>query len=182
MFIEAVIIAVIIGYILKGNIRNLENVEINKLYLAFIGFGIEVVINILIMNGLLARGTLTFILDFIMYLFIFAFAYFNKKSLYLIIMTAGFLLNAIPIFLNGGAMPVSSNAARIAGLTQNVTKEGLYRLIDSSTKFGFLGDVIPLTILRHFAISIGDIIAAIGLMLFIIYGMTAKKQINNLEE
>lgn len=178
MFIEAIVISIIIGYILKGNIKNLENINISKLYLVFIGFGIEVIINILIMNGILIRGTLTFILDLIMYILIFIFAYYNKKSLYLVIMAMGFLLNAIPIFLNGGAMPVSSSAARTAGLTQNVAKEGLYKLIDSNTKFGFLGDVIPLTIFRHFAISIGDIISAIGLMFFIIYGMRIKKSNN----
>ena len=91
-------------------------------------------------------------------------------------MGVGFLLNAIPIFLNGGAMPVSAKAAETAGLTLNISSEGLYTLINGSTKAWFLGDIIPLTFLRNFAISIGDIIAALGLMLFIITGMkkTAK--------
>ena len=91
-------------------------------------------------------------------------------------MGLGFLLNAIPIFLNGGAMPVSAKAAEIAGITLNISKEGLYSLINGNTRLWFLGDIFPLTFLMHFAISIGDIIAVVGLMLFIITGMkkTAK--------
>jgi hypothetical protein len=90
-------------------------------------------------------------------------------------MGVGFLLNATAIFLNGGAMPVSAKAAETAGITLNVTKEGLYALINGNTRLWFLGDIIPLTFLRNFAISIGDIIAAVGLMLFIITGMKQSK-------
>ena len=38
-------------------------------------------------------------------------------------MGLGFLLNAIPIFLNGGAMPVSAKAAEIAGITLNISRK-----------------------------------------------------------
>jgi hypothetical protein len=176
MFIEGLIFAVIIGYILKGTIKNLENVDIKGVYLVFISFFIEFFIVIAIRKGFFNIGIFTYILDFIMYTLLVAFIYFNRKSKYIVLMGIGFLLNAIPIFLNGGAMPVSAKAAEIAGLTLNISKEGLYTLINENTRMWFLGDIIPLTFLRNFAISIGDIIAAIGLMLFIITGMkkTAK--------
>ena len=111
-----------------------------------------------------------------MYTLLVIFIYFNRKNKYIVLMGLGFLLNAIPIFLNGGAMPVSAKAAETAGLTLNMSKEGLYTLINENTRVWFLGDIIPLTFLRNFAISIGDIIAVLGLMLFIITGMkkTAK--------
>jgi hypothetical protein len=104
------------------------------------------------------------------------FIYFNRKDKYIVLMGLGFLLNAIAIFLNGGAMPVSAKAATAAGLTLDISKEGLYTLINENTRVWFLGDVIPKTFLRNFAISIGDIIAVLGLMLFVITGMkkTAK--------
>ncbi|MBZ9685345.1 DUF5317 domain-containing protein [Clostridium estertheticum] len=176
MFIEALIFALIIGYILKGKIKNLENVDIKRTYLVFISFFIEFFIIITIRKGFFNIGIFTYILDSIMYLLLAAFIYFNRKNKYIVLMGLGFLLNAIPIFLNGGAMPVSATAAETAGLSLNMSKEGLYCLINGNTRVWFLGDIIPLTFLRHFAISIGDIMAALGLMLFIITGMkkTAK--------
>lgn len=176
MFIEALIFALIIGYILKGKIRNLENVDIKRTYLVFISFFIEFFIIISIQKGFFNIGIFTYILDAIMYVLLAAFIYFNRKNKYIVLMGLGFLLNAIPIFLNGGAMPVSVKAAETAGLSLNMSKEGLYTLISANTRVWFLGDIIPLTFLRHFAISIGDIMAVLGLMLFIITGMkkTAK--------
>ena len=176
MFIEALIFALIIGYILKGKIKNLENVDIKRTYLVFISFFIEFFIIIFIRNGFFNIGIFTYGLNFIMYILLVAFIYFNRKNKYIVIMGLGFLLNAIPIFLNGGAMPVSAKAAETAGLSLNMSKEGLYTLINENTRVWFLGDIIPLTFLRNFAISIGDIIAVLGLMLFIITGMkkTAK--------
>ena len=176
MFIEGLIFALIIGYILKGNIKNLENVDVKGVYLVFISFFIEFFIVIFIRKGLFNIGIFTYILDFIMYILLVIFICFNRKNKYILLMGVGFLLNAIPIFLNGGAMPVSVKAAETAGITLNISKEGLYTLINENTRVWFLGDIIPLTFLRNFAISIGDIIAAVGLMLFIITGMrkTAK--------
>jgi hypothetical protein len=175
MFIEALIFAVIIGYILKGKIRNLENVELNKTYLIFTSFLIELFIVISIKSGLFDIGILTYIINFIMYTLLVVFIYFNRKNKYIVFMGVGFLLNATAIFFNGGAMPVSAKAAEIAGITLNVSKEGLYTLINEHTKLWFLGDIIPLTFLRNFAISIGDIFAVVGLMLFIITGMKQSK-------
>lgn len=177
MFIEGLIFALIIGYLLKGNIKNLENVDIKAVYLVFIAFFIEFFIIISIRKGFFHIGVFTYILDFIMYTLLIVFIYLNRRDKYIVLMGVGFLLNAIPIFLNGGAMPVSAKAAEIAGLTLNISKEGLYTLINENTRLWFLGDIIPLTFLRNFAISIGDIIAVVGLMLFIIMGM--KKTARN---
>ena len=177
MFIEGLIFAIIIGYILKGKLKNLENVDIRGTYLVFISFLIEFFIVISINIGFFNIGSFTYILNFIMYILLAIFIYFNRKNKYILLMGIGFLLNAIPIFFNGGAMPVSAKAAETAGLTLNVTKEGLYTLINGNTRFWLLGDIIPLAVLRHFAISIGDIITGIGLMLFIITGMRKTPEI-----
>lgn len=175
MFIEALILTIIIGYLLKGRLRNLENVKIQSVYLVIIAFFIEFLIVLGLKKGFLHKGTGTYIIDMVMYFLIFIFIYQNRKDRFLLIMGAGFLLNAIPIFFNGGAMPVSKAAIRISGITSNVDTEGLYTLVNTHTRFSFLGDIIPLTFPRRFAVSLGDIISAIGLMFFIVKGM---KKIN----
>lgn len=175
MFILAVFFAIVIGYLLKGKLRNLEKVEVHGIYLIFLGFFIEAFIVFSIRRGFLARGGTTLVLNLIMYGLIFYFIYKNSKNIFLLAMGLGFLLNAIVIFANGGGMPVSLEAMNAAGLTLNVSREGLYILANESTKLRFLGDVIPFTFITKLAISIGDIISAIALMLFIITSMLNGK-------
>ena len=60
---------------------------------------------------------------------------------------------------------------------RGLSKEGLYAFINKDAILWLLGDVIPLTLLRNFAISIGDIITEAGLMLFIITGVKKTVEI-----
>jgi hypothetical protein len=175
MFIYAIFLAIVIGYILKGRLRNFENIKINCLSMIFISFFIEFVIVMLIQRGIISRGPITYSLNLVMYAVLFIFIYKNRNNIYLLIMGAGFMLNAIPIFLNGGAMPVSSQAVQAAGLTMNIEKEGLYALINNQTRLWYLGDIIPFIAFRNYVVSIGDIISALGIMFFIISSMKQWK-------
>ncbi|MFA6940590.1 MAG: DUF5317 domain-containing protein [Clostridiaceae bacterium] len=175
MFIEVIIFAVIIGYLLKGRLKNIDIMSIKVLYLVLTGFLIKFIIVMSIQHGLIIRGTLTYILYSIQYLLLLIFVIINRKNKYILIMGIGFLINALPIFINGGAMPVSASAALSVGLTKPIWMEGLYRAIDGTTKLNFLGDIIPYNIGRAYVISIGDIILAVGLFLFIVTGMKKKE-------
>jgi hypothetical protein len=174
MFILALIIAIVIGYIIKGKLSNLQYAEIKAIWLIFLSFFIEFVINMLISRDIITKGTLTLSLDLVMYLMIFAFTFINRKSKFLLIMGVGFLLNAIPIFANGGAMPVGVEAAKAVSLDLNVEKVGLYVLANSETRFAFLGDIIPVNFIVQQAASIGDFVAAAGLIGFIVVNMRKK--------
>jgi hypothetical protein len=176
MFIHAIIIAVAIGYILKGRLKNLEQVEMKAFALILVSFILEFLIVMLIKKSILQIGTLTCILDIAMYLLIFVFTFMNRKNKLIFLMGIGFLLNAIPIFLNGGAMPVSSVAFKMLNSNAeiDIEKLGLYTLINQDTKLWILGDIIPFRGFIKSIVSIGDIIAALGMMSIIITGM--KKQ------
>jgi hypothetical protein len=176
MFIEAVIIAIIIGYIAGGRLKRLENADIKGIYLVFTAFLTEAVIMFLIRKDIVQRGTLTYMLDVIMYVQLAAFTWINRKNPWLVITGAGFLLNSIPIFLNGGAMPVSMDAAVKSGFVSsaqevNLEARGLYTAAVESTRLWFLGDVIPKSFIMKSVISIGDIVSSIGIMGFIITRM-----------
>jgi hypothetical protein len=177
MFIEAIIFAVIIGYVIKGKLKNIDILSVKALYLVLTGFVIKFAIIISIQHGLMTRGLLTYILYSIQYSLLLIFVILNRKNKYILIMGIGFLLNALPIFINGGAMPVNAVTAKSLGFTKEVCIEGLYRAIDSTTKLNFLGDTIPYKLGRAYVISIGDIVLAIGLFLFIVTGMK-KKEVN----
>lgn len=176
MFIEAVVLAIIIGYAAGGRLKRLEYADIKGIYLVFTAFLTEAVIMFLIRKGILQRGTITYILDVLMYSQLAAFTWINRKNPWLVITGVGFLLNAIPIFLNGGAMPVSVDAAVKSGFMSsanevNLEARGLYTAVTKSTRLWFLGDVIPKSFIMKSVISIGDIVSSIGIAGFIITRM-----------
>jgi hypothetical protein len=110
-----------------------------------------------------------------MYGLLIVFIFINKSNKFIIIIGVGFILNAIAIFSNGGAMPVGVNAAKLMGSADNVNLDGLYILVSSSTRFSFLGDIIYIRYPRPYAISIGDIVMAVGVMLYIVTEMKRKR-------
>jgi hypothetical protein len=177
MFMMSVVLAIIIGYIGKGRIRNLEHAEIKGIHLVTAAFLVDITLNIMIKLNVLYRGSLTFIVYFAMYCLLFWFIYMNRKSVYILMVGFGFLLNAIVIFSNGGAMPCGIRAMKAVGLNVDVAQKGLYVLVDEGTRFWFLGDVIPFSFISKQIVSIGDIVLAIGLMLFIITEMRKSNHI-----
>ena len=172
---EALAIAIIIGYILKGKLANLESLEIKKIYLIFVGYAIEIITTLLIRRGILALGKETFVLHLLTYILLFTFIYFNRGSNPLILIGAGFLLNALVIFANGGNMPVGVKQLDILGFPHYVSSRGLYILADSKTKFYFLADIIPIKFPIKYSASIGDYVSTLGMGWLIISGMMNKK-------
>lgn len=177
MFILAIIIAVILGYILKGNIKNLENISLKGIYLIITAFSIELVINILIKNRFISSGILTYTMDSVMYILIFIFAIMNKKNPYIVVMSIGFFLNAIAILANGGTMPVSLSAIETTGITREINREGLYTLVNAQTHLSILCDILPVKFIGSFVVSIGDIVSAAGMILFVITSMKRTNEI-----
>jgi hypothetical protein len=171
MFILAVIFAILTGFLIKGSLKNLENAEIKGIVLVILSFFIEFVINTSLTKGIIKPNMVTTGLDAAMYLFIFVFAYMNRKNPFLLIMSFGFFLNAFVIFINGGVMPASPKAMDMVNFTRELLKNGLYTVLDSNTKFWFLADIFPLKFITRTVVSIGDIIAAAGLYIFIILNM-----------
>lgn len=78
---------------------------------------------------------------------------------------AGTSLNAVAIAANGGAMPLSSNAAAAAGL------EPGWNISDQVDRLWFLGDVFALPARLPLAnvFSVGDLLIGLGMAGFIIY-------------
>lgn len=175
MFLVAIIAGIILGYIFKGKLSNLPNINIKGIYLIIIGFLIEFITNRLIISGMLKISISTFLLDLSMYVLIFAFIALNRRDPLIAIMGIGFLLNAVAIFSNGGTMPVTTKALEIIH-TNNLNNKGLYSIINSNTHFKILCDIFPIHFIRSlFVVSIGDIISAAAILLFIAKGMRCKE-------
>lgn len=174
MFVESAIFAIIIGYLLKGKLKNIEIEKIKGISIVLCAFLIKFILIVCIQKGFLKFGIILYITYIVQYSLILVFILLNRRNRLLVIMGIGILLNALVIFANGGVMPVSIKAMQAYGLNIDVSSKGMYRALDNSTRLAFLGDVIPGKFIIHFIFSLGDIITAVGMMMYIIWGMKKK--------
>lgn len=175
MFLFSVILAIIIGYLLKGKLENLNNLEIKGWWLIIIGFLVEFIMKILLKRGVLEIGGITYLLNVIIYGFIMSFIFINRKDKMVLVVGIGFLLNIIVIFGNNCTMPISVKAMSFLNVTGEVDTMGLYTILNSETNFKFLADIIPYRLWKFGGIaSVGDIVLSIGVMSVIINGMRVK--------
>ncbi len=180
MFIFALIIAILLGYLFKGSLKNIDVAKIKGLYFVFSGIILEFIMVKLIKSNYLNIGTLTYFLDLIMYGMLLTFVFLNRNNKWIMVIGVGFLLNAAVIFLNGGAMPVDAQAVRSLGFTGDISSLGLYTVINQGTRLAFLGDIIPMKYPKPGVASIGDFVEVIGLALYIITEMKKKKSSLNI--
>jgi hypothetical protein len=176
MFIFALIIAVIMGYLLKGSLKNIDAAKIKGLYFVFSAIILEFIIIRLLKSGHITIGTLTYVLDLIMYGLLLTFVYLNRNNKWIMLVGIGFILNAVVIFSNGGTMPVDVKAVEALGYTGEVSAMGLYTRIHEGTIFAFLGDIIPMKYPKPGVASAGDFVEVIGLTLYIITEMKNRNR------
>lgn len=175
MFAFSIIIAIIIGYLFKGSLKNITDLNYRCPWLIISGFIIEVVMKIFLKNGALEIGALTYFINVIMYGLIMSFIFLNRKDKFILTVGLGFILNIIVIFANNCTMPIGVNAIEVFNFTGEVNKMGLYKLVDSNTYFVFLADIIPYKIWRCAGIaSLGDIVICIGIIGIIVRAMKEK--------
>ncbi|MBC8577929.1 MAG: DUF5317 domain-containing protein [Zhenhengia sp.] len=176
MFGISLIVAIILGYLLKGRLSHLINLQIRGIWLILIGFLLERGLNLLLKIGWMELGILTYLLDLLMYILILIFIWRNSRLKPLCAMGIGFVMNAIPIFANGGAMPVSPKAMDYMGISTDASLTGLYSIMREETHFKILSDIIPIFLGKvGFVISIGDIVLCIGMIWLVIKGMRTKQ-------
>jgi hypothetical protein len=97
------------------------------------------------------------------YVLLAAFVTANRRLPGALAIGAGLVLNLAAIVANGG-MPVSMEAARVAGIEPGTYLHSAvkHRELLPGTPLGFLGDVIPLPYMRT-VVSIGDVVLAAGI-------------------
>ena len=169
MIIEGIILSIIIGYIRKGRLKNLENIQIKAWYLIIISLLLQT-LAVRYTNYLKTNNTIFYLLHISSYIILLIPLIINHKLISMRLLTIGTMLNLIPIALNNGQMPV----ALPQGL--NATFDKGHVLATTTTKAYILSDIIP--ILKPYPlpkiISIGDIFLLVGIFLIIQYAMFKK--------
>jgi hypothetical protein len=163
LLLYCVVLSVIIGYIRKGRLRHLENLNISYWYLITVAFFIQTIA----LRMTQINDTIFYMSHMLSYVIIMYVCIINWNKLSIILIGLGNLLNMIVIGFNQGKMPVKVPAY----ITEPFFDRG-HMLMTEATKFRILGDLILIRVpLLHGVISIGDVLLVIGVFLIIQAGM-----------
>lgn len=173
MFLETTALGLITGWLRGGKLRQLETLSLPGWPLAVLSLLLQAAlwIDFGLNWGILQAYARP--LHLISYLPLLFFLFLNRKSLGMLVIALGLLMNLAVIAANGGAMPVDP-----AGLAPSLQEElisgagsPVHLPLTAHTRLAFLSDRIKMPYGESNIISIGDIVLAAGLMLIIQQGM-----------
>jgi len=178
-FVPAVIlVAVVIGYLFGGRLRNFEGLSVHWWSLAFLGLVLQAVpISTYWDLAPKAVGAGALLLSYVLLL---AFITVNRWIPGATVMAIGLLLNVLVVGLNGG-MPVSARAIEIAGgSVESLEASGStkHHVATDDDLLPFLGDAIPIPEPVGIALSIGDVLLYGGMAWFVIQVMRGRSPEN----
>lgn len=186
MLLETFILAIIIGILLKGNLKNLAQTQLRGAPFIFCGLILRNIVTIFklpflnqFMDSIILLAPVLFVCSFVLLAFGIL---LNFSKWPMIIVFVGVFLNFIVVLANQGCMPVSTIGLKYAGYDMTkITSTKLdlnHILITTQTKLSFLSDIIAIPKPYPFPsmLSIGDVLMCMGLFFFIVIEMTTKRK------
>ncbi|MFA9422033.1 MAG: DUF5317 family protein [Sedimentibacter sp.] len=180
MFFEALILGIVIGFIRGGKISRLAYVNFSARPIIYVSAFLYLCITIMNLglydySSFLYAGFL-----FVSFILTLVFLVLNISMKFMYLPLVGLCSNLLVFTLNGFKFPLASeSAAKVYGPeTYDLLKSGkiLFFTAAENARLSFLGNVIPVGNL--FILSIGDIIAAIGITL-VVQAIISDKFIQN---
>jgi hypothetical protein len=153
-------VAGLYGLVRGGSLDGVAATKFRFLWLLFAGFVLQIGFSLWNPVWLTENGEIAVLVA--SNLLVAAFLIANRRLPGMLVAAGGLVLNMLVIASNG-AMPVSLEAADIAGTDLETADFGIkHELLGDDTVFPWLGDVIPLPGLSTL-ISAGDIVLALGI-------------------
>lgn len=174
MLFESVIFGFAAGLMLGGSPRNIMRATFKAAFLMYFALIIELAVSSSIGPQIARLGSFAFAsLSVLQALLMMGFVVINLRIPALWLIGLGGLMNALPIALNGGKMPISPQIFAVAPgspYTEALMSGRVanYMLATTSTKMLFLSDIIPFRGITLYMISAGDIVASCGLAILMI--------------
>jgi Family of unknown function (DUF5317) len=171
-------VAVLVGLLVGGSLRNFELLRVHWWALAFIGLALQIVPVPALSRvpvWALGAGMLT-----ASYVLLLTFLTVNRWIPGAAVMAIGLLLNLAVVASNGG-MPVSAHAIETAGGSVAVLADGAgakHHLMNDADVLSPLGDVIPIPPPAGVVLSIGDVLLYAGIAWFVVQVMRGRSREN----
>ncbi|MBW6463306.1 MAG: DUF5317 family protein [Bacillota bacterium] len=176
MLWEAILLGVIIGWLIKGRVKNLNNIELPGWPLIITAIVLQTIIlaDFHFFQGYLEPySPYLYMLSFLLLL---VFIIMQKLQTGIILIGIGILLNLVVITANQGKMPVDTSRLpdNVAAELAAGTMSPFHTVSDEKTNLSLLGDWIPVWYKDNRLLSIGDILLALGVIIYIPDNMQKK--------
>ncbi len=163
--------SVLVGLVAGGRLTGLSGLRIRWAPLAIVGLGLQM---------LLPPGNWPFVLLMISFGMLLAFVIVNRGIPGFTLILAGLLMNLIVIAVNSG-MPVPRYALEASGQSETLSElvehgGAKHHLATEDDRLMFLADVIPLRPPVAQAVSVGDIVAYVGVGVVIVVAMRRDRR------
>lgn len=165
------LVGVAVAWALGGNLALLADVRLRSTSLVFAALALQILLFTPLSHDVPA--SMIGVLDTASYALLVLFTARNLRRPGVWLLTAGLAANTVVIAANSGRMPVSFTAWRASGLPVHVIRRAGYDhnnvLIGPHTHLAWLADrfALPPTLPWATAISIGDVLIAVGMTAFI---------------
>lgn len=175
-----IVAALIISLLRGGSLRPLGEIRIRWTWLALLALAMQFAI-IRLMPGQTGPARLLFPLT---HLAILAVAWVNRDLNGMRLLAAGVALNLIVMVVNGGFMPIAPEALAQAGFAESSESVALHTrrpaskgfvLTRDETMLWWLSDIIAFRFPIQTVVSIGDVLIAAGIFLFVQGGMLRQE-------
>jgi hypothetical protein len=145
-----------------GSLRRLADLKLRWIWLAPVALGLQVLIITIAPGG---NKTLHALVHIGTYVLIGLFLWINRSIAGAPVIGLGALSNTIAIVVNGGVMPASATAERLAGLTQGAGFHNSAALLHPHLLW--LGDIIPIPGPLPNVLSVGDCLIFAGMLVLL---------------
>ena len=181
--IEAFILSILVGWIRKGKLSNLNRIPLRRLYVFILPFALLALVNIARCSSHAHDfSPYTKAANIAQFAILIVATALNFHIFEMRIAGSGAFLNLVVIAVNGGIMPVSHKALSLAGLADAFSMVRLrHAMMTDATHLKFLADVIPIggphapRALQEVA-SIGDVFVAVAVFILIQRDMCMKNR------
>ena len=174
MLFESLVFGFAAGLLLGGSPRNIPRASFRATPLMFFALALELAVSSRLGPYIAQAGELALsAIAVIQAILLISFVLLNLRIPSLWLIGVGGLMNALPMAVNGGRMPISPQIMTIAPgspYTEVLLSGGAanYMLASSQTKLLFLSDIIPFRGITLYMISAGDIVTSCGLAVLMI--------------
>lgn len=174
LLLSLIAFSIVVGWIRGGELSKFDNIDLRRIWMLVIAFGIHLFIIIFGASGNEFVLNYTKHLYLLSYILLIVYLFMNITNRHLIIVLIGVILNLIPFVFNDGKMPISIDALKLAGFSEianlvESNKLALYTKLTENTDYGILSKIIvfgkPLPFSQ--VLTIGDILIGLGIFVFI---------------
>ena len=171
VLVVAVVGGLLAGLLLGGSLGNLERLSLRFGPLAVIALALQLVAFSPLGDRLPSAGVVA--LHLASYALLLTFVVANVRRRAVVCFGIGVISNTVVIVANGGYMPASRAALRLAGLPASAGPHNNSEIAGAATRLGFMSDVfaLPHGVPLANVFSVGDVLIALGLAWLIAAGM-----------